>query len=332
VTVKIDTDRFSGKLRAASVDLDRRRLLITSFRGSDQESDLSEPANCGGVGRIRNFRRATTTGWPSNPLPIDPAARALSLRAPDVIRAQAFQNAACNWRCWYCFVDFTLLSADPKRAEWLDADTLVARYLDQPDPPSVIDLTGGQPDLVPEWVPWMIAAVDNAGCSDRVYLWSDDNLSNDYFWRYLTAAQRDLIARSPNYGRVCCFKGFNADSFAFNTGASVELFERQFSLFARLLATGMDLSAYATFTTPTTDGVRDEMKRFVDRLQTISGRLPLRTVPLEIDVYSPVHRRLNPARAASLRHQWDAIDAWNDEIAARFSVVERSLNIAEVRL
>jgi uncharacterized Fe-S cluster-containing radical SAM superfamily protein len=277
--VQIDTERFSAKLRAASVDVGRRRLLVTNFRGSDQETDLSEPANCNGTGRIRHFRRATSPGWPSNPLPIDPAARALGIPAPDVIRAQVFQNAACNWRCWYCFVDFKLLSADPRRGEWLDANTLVARYLDEQDPPLVIDLTGGQPDLAPEWVPWMIEAIESAGLSDRVYLWSDDNLSNDYFCRYLSDAQRERIAGCPRYGRVACFKGFSPESFAFNTAASAELFDRQFDLFARLLATGMDLYAYATFTSPTTHGIRDQMKCFVDRLQAISERLPLRTVP-----------------------------------------------------
>ena len=315
--MQIDTDRFSAKLRAASVDVESRKLLITHFPGSEQESDLSQPANCHGAGRIRHFRRATTVGWPSNPLPIDPAGRALGILTSDVIRAQAFQNAACNWRCWYCFVDFKLLSADPKRAEWLDADTLVARYLDQPNPPQVIDLTGGQPDLVPEWVPWMLEAIETASCSDRVYLWSDDNLSNDYFWRYLSPSQRECIVRSPRYGRVACFKGFSADSFAFNTGAAPELFDRQFRLFERLLGTGMDLYAYATFTTPTTNAIRDHIKSFVDRLQTISERLPLRTVPLEIDVYSPVRGRLNVARDASLRNQWDAIAAWNEEIGMR---------------
>src|SRR5207253_443263 len=147
-----------------------------------------------------------------------------------------------------------------------------------------------------------------------VYIWSDDNLSNDYFWRYLSDAQRERITRCPRYGRVACFKGFSPESFAFNTAASAELFDRQFDLFARLLATGMDLYAYATFTTPTTNGIRDQMKCFVDRLQAISEQLPLRTVPLEIDVYRPVDRRLNAVRTASLRNQWDAIAAWQEEI------------------
>jgi hypothetical protein len=211
-------------------------LLISDLRGSAQEDDLSEPVNCGGYGRIRHFDAATSPGWPANPLPA--AAAALGLAPSSRIMAQVFQNAICNWR-WYCFVPFALLSGSPKRSAWFTAAELADAYLAPPDPPPVLDLSGGQPDLVPEWVPWTLEALDEGGAS-RVYLWSDDNLLTDYFWRYLTDAQRALTATQPRYGRVCCFKGFDAESFAFNTRAAPELFARQFDLFARLLATGMD--------------------------------------------------------------------------------------------
>ena len=37
-----------------------------------------------------------------------------------MIEAQAFQNAACNWRCWYCYVPFELLAAKEEHADWLE--------------------------------------------------------------------------------------------------------------------------------------------------------------------------------------------------------------------
>jgi uncharacterized Fe-S cluster-containing radical SAM superfamily protein len=332
VTMPIDTDRFSAKLRTASVNLERREILLTDFRGSQQASDLSEPPNCGGVGRIRHFRRSRSDGWPLNPLPLDPAARALSLPPVELLRAQVFQNAACNWRCWYCYVDFPLLSANAARGQWLDAQTLVARYLAQPDPPPVIDLTGGQPDLVPEWILWMVDALENAGCADRPYLWSDDNLSTDYFWRYLSEIERERVVHYPRYGRVCCFKGFDQVSFAFNTGADPSLFARQFELFEPLFHAGLDLYAYATFTTPTPTGVNESVARFVDRLQSISERLPLRTVPLLVEVFSPVVGRLTGERRVALEHQWRAVEAWVRIMESRFSSMERARNIADVVL
>ena len=328
----IETDAFSATLRAKAVDLPGHRLLVTNFHGSRQEEDLTEPSNCGGFGRIRHFRRATGVGWPPNPLPIEPASRALGLMAPAELRTQVFQNAACNWRCWYCFVDFALLAADSKRAAMLSATDLIDRYLAEPDRPPIIDLTGGQPDLVPEWVPWMMRELQARGLDRDVYLWSDDNLSNDYFWRFLDDADRELVAGYPMYGKVGCFKGFNSASFAFNTRADATLFDRQFDLMGRLLTLGLDQYAYVTMTTPSGKEIRDDMARFVDRLQRLDPNLPLRTVPLEIQIFSPVKaRRLEALEQAMVYQQW-AIEAWHKELEQRFSSQERARNITEVPL
>lgn len=107
----IDTDAVSERYRALSIDVERRRLLISDLRGTEEEADLTLSPNCQGYGRTRHFRRATSPGWPLNSLPIDPACKALMIPRTDVLLAQAFQNAACNWRCWYCYVPFNLLNA-----------------------------------------------------------------------------------------------------------------------------------------------------------------------------------------------------------------------------
>jgi uncharacterized Fe-S cluster-containing radical SAM superfamily protein len=328
----INTEVLSARYRAASVDLEGKRLLITNFLNTEQEKDLSEPPNCGGIGRIRHFRRETSSSWAPNPLPIDPACKALGLPSTDMIRAQVFQNAACNWRCWYCYVPFDLLRANPDYSDWLSPATLIDRYLDQPDPPPIIDLTGGQPDLIPEWVPWMMAEIKNRGLEQQIYLWSDDNLSNDYFWKYLSNADIELIATYPKYGRVCCFKGFNAESFAFNTSAEPALFDQQFELLRRLLTLGIDLYAYATFTSPSNVGIAEDMRRFVDRLQMLDENLPLRTVPLQIQEFTPVKQRLNQDIYEVLHNQQIAIEAWHHELESRYSSEERACNIASVHL
>jgi uncharacterized Fe-S cluster-containing radical SAM superfamily protein len=328
----IDTDSFSARLRERAVRLDSRELLVANFSGSGQESDLTDPPNCGGVGRIRHFTRATSDGWPENSLPIDPASAFLGLPHADAIRAQVFQNAACNWRCWYCYVPFNLLSANEKRGAWVTPDALVEQFLAEENRPDMIDLTGGQPDLVPEWIPWTIQALETAGIADSVYVWSDDNLSNDYFFRYLSEDTQHRIAEHPGYGRVCCFKGFDDVSFSFNTKAAPELFDRQFELFSRLLATGMDLYAYATFTSPTADSLPMAMTSFVDRLQRISESLPLRLIPLEISEYGPVVPRIRDEHRASMEVQQAAIAAWQDELDRRFTDAERQTPINDVVL
>ena len=333
MTNEIDTDELSERYRAKAIRLQTRELLISRLSGSDQEADFTLPPNCNGFGRIRHFRKTpSSSGWVENPLPILPACKALNLTVTDQVRAQAFQNAVCNWRCWYCYVPFNLLAGDETRSAWLSPDTLIAQFANLADRPSVIDLTGGQPDLVPEWVPWTMTALERHGLQDRVYLWSDDNLSNDYFWRFLSTADIDRVAQWRNYGRVCCFKGFDGPSFAFNTGATSDLFERQFELFRRLHHLGIDLYAYVTLTAPESSSIRDRVRSFVDRLQNIDENLPLRTVPLEISVFSPVRSRLNLVRSTSLSIQYDALEAFQLELEARFTTEARRLPITEVKL
>jgi uncharacterized Fe-S cluster-containing radical SAM superfamily protein len=333
LTSTIDTDRFSTHLRSRGVDLEGRRLLITRFDGSVQEQDLSEPTNCRGLGRLRHFRRATSPGWPDNPLPIDPAARALNVPPDDRLRAQVFQNAVCNWRCWYCYVDFPLLSGNTEHSEMRSAVELVELFAQQPDQPEVIDLTGGQPDLVPEWVPWMLDALADRGLGHHVYLWSDDNLSNDYYFTKLSTQQRATVDAATMYGKVCCFKGYDPASFAFNTAARAELFDRQFELMGRLLReTRIDLYAYATFTSPTDDGVDKAMADFVDRLQALDHGLPLRLIPLQIGAFAPTRPRMGAEHHRALAVQEDAIAAFSEEIARRYCEEERSARICDVPL
>ena len=198
------------------------------------------------------------------------------------------------------------------------------------DPPPIIDLSGGQPDLVPEWVLWTMEALEAMNLERRVYLWSDDNLSNDYFWRHLSEPERERITAYPLYGRVCCFKGIDPTSFSFNTAANAALFDRQFDLFRRLLSAGLELFAYVTFPVPERVSLRDRVLRFVDRLQGIHDNLPLRTVPLEIEAFSPVVERLDEVRRRSIDSQREVLDYWMEAIVDRYSSCMREIPISDV--
>lgn len=329
----IDTERFSRHLRRRAIDVAGRRVLVSRLAGSEQEVDLTLPTNCGGFGRVRHFRLATAPGWPPNPLPNVPACKALGIEPPlEMMRAQVFQNAACAWRCWYCFVPYDLLKADPNRSAWLSAQELVDFYRADPDRPLVIDLSGGSPDLVPEWTPWMMAALETADLQDSTYLWSDDNLSTTLLFDVLAPEELRRLRSYRNYGRVCCFKGYDPRSFAFNTRAAEGDFARQFAIMRQLLHLGLDLYGYVTLTSPEDRGLTSAMTDFIDRLQALDPNLPLRMVPLQIRAYSPVDARMTPEHERSLTVQEEAIFAWNQEIARRFDQTLRSLPISDVPL
>jgi uncharacterized Fe-S cluster-containing radical SAM superfamily protein len=314
----INTDTFSHHLRERAIDVADRRILVTRFTGSQEEHDFSAPSNCDGFGRVHHFRRYQGEGWPTNPLPIDPAAKALGIPAPDVMQVQVFQNAVCNWRCWYCFVDFELLSGDRRYSELKSCEELLDLYRREPNASDVIDLSGGQPDLVPEWSWWFLREVDKGQESRKIYLWSDDNLSNDYLWRYLDSAQIRDLASSKHYGRVGCFKGFDETSFSFNTKAAPALFNRQFELMKRIVQSDFDVYGYATFTATTDEKLHVKMGHFVDRLQEIHPLFPLRTVPLRVTAYTPTETRLDSTKSKALGIQAEAAAAWDEELRTRF--------------
>ena len=331
----LNTANMSDRLRAMTWRQDSREILVARFDGSEQERDLSEPPNCGGVGRLRHFHNRASSGWPVNPLPTAPAERFLGRSLGGVTIAQVFQNLACNWRCWYCYVPFNLLAGDSSRGEFLTAAELVRRHLDQPDPPSIIDISGGQPDLIPEWTLDTLQAVVEAGEHQRTFVWSDDNLSTDYLWRYLTSEQIAWIVEQPNHGRVGCFKGFDEESFSYNTRAEPKLFQQQFELFDRLRKDRFDVYGYITLTTPNHENIDSGIVDVINRLQLLHPNVPLRVVPLEIGVFDTVESRLKDSTRKksaddALANQQLAIAVWKQELEKRFSSLERSVHIRDV--
>ncbi|PDM39010.1 hypothetical protein CN643_15895 [Parageobacillus yumthangensis] len=315
-----NNDKVSLEYRRLTLDRESKKILITNFFKTAQEKDLSTPPNCKGFGRIRHFKRGSGELWPQNPLPIDPAIKALSLKDNlDELEAQVFQTASCNWRCWYCFVPYNLLSANEKHASWLTAGQLIDYYLEESERPRVIVISGGQPELVPEFVLWMMEELMQRNLDKEVFLWSDDNLSCDYFWRFLSEREIDLIVNYENYCRVGCFKGFDEKSFSFNTNASPEYFYKQFEIMRRYIEIGLDMYAYATFTfVDEEDKLYDNMCRFIDMLQEIDENFPLRTVPLEIFPFSTVIPRIKSIHERAIKNQYKAIKIWTSELEKRF--------------
>lgn len=329
----INTEKFSSALRRKGVDIGARRILLTRFDASKQSQDFTLPCNCEGFGRIHHFRRSQGDDWPPNPLPIDPALHVLGLPKTDMLQVQVFQNAICSWRCWYCFVDYDLLSANPKHSAFKTVDELIDLYLGAADPPPIVDLSGGQPDLVPEWILWFADAIHARGLDRTVYLWSDDNLSNDYLWRYLEREEIQRLRSYGNYGRVGCFKGFDEHSFCFNTGAAPELFGLQFQLMRRLVKTGFDVYGYATVTSDRDKNIAAHMADFVDRLQSeVHPLFPLRTVPLRITEFTPTRERMQSAHRRAVEIQKDAVLAWREELVRRFPPEIRGKPVFEHRL
>jgi hypothetical protein len=150
----------------------------------------------------------------------------------------------------------------------------------------------------------------------------------------LSNAEIDQVLAYPNYGKVGCFKGFDAASFSFNTRADPKLFDTQFTLFERTVKIGIDVYGYATFTSADDSKIDERMIDFLDRLQSISRLLPLKVVPLRVSSFRPVEaeKRAGVIHQKSMEIQEEAIQCWNAEIERRFTSVEKNLPIYDVAL
>ena len=329
----INIDESSIKLRRLGIDLLDRKIRLACFNNSKQSNDFTVPSNCRGFGRIHHFRRFQGEGWPLDSLPIDPAQHALGLPYADEISAEVFQSAICNVRCWYCYVDRSLITANPVCSSMLSVQEMLSLYLSEPDRPPVILLSGGQPDLVPEWVLWFADRIHYLKLDKEIYLWSDDNLSNDYLWRYLKTEEIARIASYKNYGRVGCFKGFDEHSFSFNTSAPSELYKSQFTLMRRLVEAGFDVYGYVTLTSDQDKNLISRVTDFIDQLQSeVHPLFPLRTIPQRILEFTPTKTRIRPEHRKALEIQNEAVHMWQKEIERRFPLNMREKRIYEHKL
>lgn len=326
----LDSKKLAERLREKSVDRQTKTIRMTRFPGSDQVTDLSTPPNCGGFGRIHHFRLEPDPNWITNPLPTLPACKYLGVPVTDVLLAQVFQLGACDFRCWYCFVDFELLSASPKHSEMVSPRQLLQMMLDEKVNSQVIDLSGGQPELVPEYVLWFLEARKDLDLEQSHFVWSDDNLSTDYTWRYLSEEEISFMVQTPGYARVGCLKGFDAESFFFNTRADGALLDQQIELLGRFVKAGFDQYGYITITTMNTDDLRGKVARLLDEIQNrVHPNFPLRIVPLRVFGFNANANRYNKEAEAN---QFRALEAWLAEMQKRFSSAELATPITEVNI
>ena len=309
------------------------QFLISRLTSSDQEKDLSEGTNCQGFGRIHHFKLAKGNNWVNDPLPHQVAAWRLGLPFHHEERVQVFQNAACNCRCWYCFVDDTLLSASRLSSDFKTADEILDLFLQENNRPYIIDLSGGQPDIIPEWPVRMMEALIRRNLADRLYLWLDDNLTTYNAWNYLTKMDFETMKNYKNFGRVGCFKGFSPDSFHENTMISPEIFKRQIDIMSRWVNLGLDMYGYITLTTSNLDNIKQNLKTFMDDVQNIiHPNFLLRIVPLKIDLFTPTFSRMSKKRQVSLFNQYEVLSLWKEELNNRYSKEEQNNPIYSIKI
>lgn len=326
------TNSILSRCRNSVIQGNNDTFLLSKIKNSTQEKDLMVPPNCDGYGRIRHFKRTISDDWGMDPLPIDPACKALGMDFPDMIEAEVFQIASCNVRCWYCFVPDDLKKASEYSSKWFSASDMIDLFQRDCEGIHVLDLSGGNPELVPEWIYHVMLELEKRKLHEDVYLWSDDTLTTDYFFSCLSREQIEYIKKYKFYGKVGCFKGFDAHSFSFNTGLPQKYFDVQFENFERYFALNLDIYGYVTFTTDKVDNLEECIRKFIERLRKIHPLLPLRIVPLKIAIFSPVKSRMGLLHEKAVGNQVLVYNEWRKQLMSIYDKNQLHMRICDISM
>lgn len=317
-------------LRNKIVDKEKKRILLANIEDTLENKDDICDVNCRGVGRIRHYKdfklflcnkngkkRKLLRGY--NP-------------ANEIIDTQVYQIVGCNWRCWYCFVDDEILSGNTSKCQWLTIEELIDTFLEQNL--DIIDLSGGQPDLVPEWCLWVMQELEKRGYRGKKYIWLDDNLSTPSILEsQLSSQEIKYMADYPLHSRACCFKGFSDNTIQFNIQNKKIKIAEQIKCFEKLYNYGFDLYAYITLTAQKGSYTKEEVDVFVRKIQEINYNLPLRIIPLEIRDFTATSNRIRQTYHEAYQEQYKVYDIWNDIMHKYYSVddIERQFEEIEIR-
>lgn len=324
-------DKICEVLRKQIIDVENKSVKLTKFVGLNECLDNNCHANCRGLGRIRKYKKFSLF------LDNQEKTQKRLLRGVDPLigdfETQVFQILGCNMRCWYCFVDDCVLAATADSGEWVTISDMIELFLQENQSPYIIDLSGGQPDLAPEWCLWVMEELEKRDLRDNVYVWIDDNLATMHVMeKYLTQDQILYMANYPKHSRACCFKGYNELTYRFNVRNKCSTLEEQINNFGKLYNYGFDIYAYITLTGPRGSANRKDMELFIDRIQDIHPQLPLRLIPLKIKEFEETTRRMNKLYMEAFVEQYQAYDIWTTIMGERYTKEELAIPYEKVEI
>lgn len=317
-------------LRNKLINFNKKEIQISNLYESNESKDKYTIINCNGYGRIRKI---TSYGihYSSMRFPKKKFIRNESVEGELI--TQVFQIAGCNWRCWYCFVDKELVCGNEKRTKFFSCDDLIELYLKNENKSYNIDLSGGNPDIAPEWCLWFMKSLEKCNLKGIVSLWVDDNLGTDYLFTKISKKDREYMASFPKHVRLCCIKGYDDDSIIFNVRNKNASLKMQLKRLEQLIQEGFEVIVYLTFVGPKGNISKEKIETLFYMLYNINPHLPLRCIPIIIKEFTAQQENcsLDFYRSA-LDEQFIGFEYWEEIMIEHYDYDDINLNPQEVIL
>ena len=312
--------------------LKKNKFLMSKIITNSDKEKRRLNVNCNEFGRIRIFQRKKFSDWNEDPIPMDIISNKMKIGKLNEIPVQMFEVAKCNLHCWWCYLPKQLRNITEEYTKWFSISELFDLFEGEHNNVKVLYLSGGNPELVPEFVYGFMKELDKREKSQEIFLWSDDVLTTDYLVEKMSKEQINYMTKYKNYAKVCCLKGFDNESFEYNTGINGKEFGNQIKRLKICIDIGFDVYGYIILVCKDLNNIEFKIKQIMNRLQEISYFLPLRIIPIKIEKFSAVIERLNKEREQSILNQYQVLKIWNNELKNRFTKAELKCNIADLKL
>lgn len=307
------------------------KYLMCQILYSDENTKKMLNVNLNDYGRVRTFRRAKFTDWNSDPIPLDIYSNRFNVEDINSLDVQMIEVGICNLHCWWCYLPDIIRKINSKYMNWFSAKGLIDMLNKENSNCRCLYISGGNPELVPELVYEIMVELKSRNLDDKILLWSDDVLTTDYLLN-MDSEKIKYMVNYKNYAKICCLKGFDEDSFSFNTLLDKKYFNEQLDRLKKYIELGFDVYSYIIFTCNNLENVSKKLDILIKKLQDISYNLPLRIIPIKIEEFSAVSSRLNVERKHSLDNQYTVLRMWNEKIKKYYSKEELNKNIASIKL
>lgn len=236
------------------------------------------------------------------------------------------QVGICNFRCWYCYVDYKFLSGQVTLP--VNADDLVSSFLDirkkfvnQLYPLNVLRISGGEPLLVPDLTLSCLKIIQKMGLEKEVSIKTETNLSPLIRVNGMPLADKwaDLkeMADYNNFIIHPTIHGINQISINQNTGMKGELFD--------FICEGLDVLLKYKFNFFPSIGANtvapDDIKLFFLSLKKINKNLPLRIAVRTFSFeYDTVVQRDVSKRSVKISDPIEVIQVWDRLLREEYGV------------
>lgn len=297
-----------------AIKLEEKQALFANLLGTNEAKDQYHRINCNGFGRVRSFSNFSMH-LQSDVLPRRKFNRLGSING--IYSSQVFQVAVCDLHCWYCFVDKSNRSGASVTSRYMSPAELLDLCCEDGKYPDNIDISGGSPDLVPEFTIWMLEEIEKRGLKGKISVWVDSNLNGEYYEKCLSNSDLHYISQFPGFKFLCSLKGWNEESAYFNSGLR-GVFRQQIECLEFFSKNGMNLYIYLTLLSSNFPSEEDLRKLFA-QLYAINRDLPTYTIPLGIKPFHAVSENAKASLLNAWKMQIECANMWDSIMLEQYS-------------